>query len=138
MNQLPARAAVRIVFSCMCAVVLLAGCGGGGGGGGGGGAGGGTPPPPPPAAPSGLSYSSPLTATEGPAINALNPTVTGTVTSYSVNPALPAGLTLNTTTGVISGTPTEPTAKATYVVTATNSGGSTTFDLEITVAGVGV
>src|SRR2546430_11030313 len=33
------------------------------------------------------------------------PTVSGTVTGYSVSPALPAGLTLDPTSGVISGTP---------------------------------
>jgi hypothetical protein len=76
--------------------------------------------------------------TAGSAIAALNPTVTGTVSTYSVNPALPAGVTLNTTTGVITGTPTTPTAPATYVVTATNSGGSTTFNLQMQINGSGV
>jgi putative Ig domain-containing protein len=33
------------------------------------------------------------------------PAVTGTVTGYSVSPALPAGLSLNPSTGMISGTP---------------------------------
>src|SRR5262245_54287188 len=45
-------------------------------------------------APSGLSYPSPQTYVVGAAITPLNPTVTGTVTSYSVSPALPAGLVL--------------------------------------------
>ncbi len=40
-------------------------------------------------------------------------------TSYSVFPALPVGLSLNTTTGVIFGTPTAITASAGYAVTAT-------------------
>ena len=40
-------------------------------------------------------------------------------TSYTVSPALPAGLLLNTATGAISGTPTLPLASATYTVTAT-------------------
>ena len=53
--------------------------------------------------------------------------------SYSVSPALPAGLTLNTSTGVITGTPTAVTATATYTVTASNSAGSTTATLSITV-----
>lgn len=75
--------------------------------------------------------------TAGSAITALNPTVTGSVSSYSVNPALPAGLALNTTSGVISGTPTAPVASADYVVTATNAGGSTTFNLQIAVNGAG-
>ncbi|HTG67139.1 MAG TPA: MBG domain-containing protein, partial [Flavobacterium sp.] len=57
----------------------------------------------------------------------------GTPTSYSVSPALPAGLSLNTSTGVISGTPTTATAATNYTVTATNSCGSTTKDISITV-----
>lgn len=56
-------------------------------------------------APSGLSYSGPNVYTRGIAITSLTPTVTGTVTSYSVSPSLPAGLSLNTSTGVITGTP---------------------------------
>src|SRR5262245_53667347 len=46
-------------------------------------------------APSGLSYPSPQTYVVGAAITPLNPTVTCTVTSYSVSPALPAGLVLD-------------------------------------------
>jgi hypothetical protein len=61
------------------------------------------------------------------------PTVTGTVTSYSVAPALPLGLSLNSTSGEISGTPTQPAAAATYTVTAANSSGSTTFALSLKV-----
>lgn len=59
------------------------------------------------------------------------PTVSGTVTSYSVSPALPAGLSLSTTTGVISGVPTTATAAAAYTVTATNASGSTTAAVNI-------
>ena len=103
--------------------VGLSACGGGGSGGGGGG-----PPPPP----SGLSYPSPQPYDVGTAIAPLDPTVTGTVTSYGVSPPLPAGLSLDTTTGRISGTPTAA-ARATHTVTATNAGGSTTFALTISV-----
>ena len=84
-------------------------------------------------APSNLSYTTPNTFIKNIAITNLNPTVTGFVSSYSVSPALPAGLSLNTTTGVISGTPTIATATADYTVTASNSVGSTTFDISITV-----
>jgi cysteine-rich repeat protein len=59
--------------------------------------------------------------------------VTGAVVSYSVSPALPAGLSLNTTNGTITGTPTIATATSTYTVTATNLGGSTTFDIVLAV-----
>jgi len=91
--------------------------------------------PPPAVAPSSLAYSSiPVTYTKGIAITANTPTSSGgAVTSYAVSPALPVGLTLNPSTGVISGTPTVVTPTASYTVTATNSGGSTTTMLSITV-----
>ena len=53
----------------------------------------------------------------------------GPVVSYAVAPALPTGLTMSTSTGIINGTPTADTPLATYTVTATNSGGSTTVGL---------
>jgi hypothetical protein len=85
-------------------------------------------------APSGLTYSTnPATYTVDSAITSNSPTVTGDVTSYSVSPALPSGLSLNTSTGVITGTPVdEIVTSATYIITASNSGGSTTCDLVIT------
>jgi hypothetical protein len=87
------------------------------------------------AAPSALTYTS-VTAvyTKGTAITSNSPSASGgTVVSYSVSPALPAGLSMNTSTGVITGTPTAITSTATYTVTATNTGGSTTKALSITV-----
>ena len=84
-------------------------------------------------APTSLSYPSPNTFTAGTAIATLSPTVSGTVTAYSVSPALPAGLTMSTSTGKITGTPTAATATATYTVTASNSAGSRTFGVVITV-----
>jgi hypothetical protein len=83
--------------------------------------------------PSGLGYSGALSFPVGVAITPLAPSVTGTVGSYSVSPALPAGLALNTATGVISGTPTTATAQAVYRVTANGPAGSTFADLAITV-----
>jgi hypothetical protein len=74
-----------------------------------------------------------ITATVGQAITTDTPSVTGTVTAYSVAPALPAGLVLSTTTGAISGTPTAAAAQATYTVTATNSAGNATAPLQILV-----
>jgi len=65
-----------------------------------------------------------------------SPTVTGTVVSYGISPALPAGVTLNTTTGVISGTPTVASPLTNYTVTATNGGGSTTATFTLTVHGI--
>ena len=58
-------------------------------------------------------------------------TGSGTIT-YSVSPALPTGLSLNTTTGAITGTPTV-TVSSTYTVTASNGCSSTTAALSITV-----
>lgn len=85
--------------------------------------------------PSGLTYpQTTIAATVGQAITADTPTVTGAVTSYSVSPALPAGLSLNTTTGAISGTPTAVVAQASYTITATNSAGTTTATVQITVS----
>ncbi|MGB7591971.1 MAG: tannase/feruloyl esterase family alpha/beta hydrolase, partial [Terriglobia bacterium] len=88
------------------------------------------------AAPAGLAY------TTGTAVYAIrvpitpnSPTSTGgAVTSYSVSPALPAGLSLSPSTGIISGTPATATATASYTVTASNTTGSTTATLTITMA----
>lgn len=48
----------------------------------------------------------------------------GTIT-YSVSPALPAGLTYNTTTGVLSGTPTGYQLSTAYTITASDQAGQT-------------
>ncbi len=85
-------------------------------------------------APSGLSYTTPVTYVTGAAITANQPTVGGgAVSSWSVSPTLPAGLSLDPATGVISGTPTAVTATATYTVTAANAAGSTQATLSVTV-----
>ena len=87
-----------------------------------------------PAPPSSLSYPQPtITATVGTAIATDTPTVTGMVTSFSINPSLSTGLSFNTTTGAISGTPTSGSPQTTYTVTASNSTGSTTDQVTITV-----
>jgi hypothetical protein len=87
------------------------------------------------APPSNLTYSlSPAVYVTGSAISPNTPsTGGGTVASYSVSPALPAGLSLDTSTGVISGRPAVATASAVYVVTATNAAGSTAVNLTIAV-----
>jgi autotransporter-associated beta strand protein len=85
-------------------------------------------------APTGLSYSSSsINGTVGTAIADLTPAVTGSDITYSIDPALPSGLLLSPTTGVISGTPAAPSASAIYTVTAANVGGSTTTALTIVV-----
>eukprot|EP01006_Ploeotia_vitrea_P036964 TRINITY_DN66079_c6_g1_i1.p1 TRINITY_DN66079_c6_g1~~TRINITY_DN66079_c6_g1_i1.p1 ORF type:complete len:1306 (+),score=662.47 TRINITY_DN66079_c6_g1_i1:30-3947(+) len=55
--------------------------------------------------------------------------------TYSISPALPNGLTLNVTTGVISGVTTNFTAigERSYVVTATSSGGSVQATLLVSI-----
>jgi hypothetical protein len=88
--------------------------------------------------PRALSYPSPRSLTVGVPIVALNPFVIGVVTTYSANPALPAGLSINSGTGQITGTPTTLSAAATYTITAANASGSTTFGIIIAVATVGV
>ena len=86
------------------------------------------------APPVGLTYISPNIFTRNTLIANLNPSISGgTVSSYSISPALPSGLSFDTATGIISGTPTIVTATATYTVTATNSGGSVSFGVVITV-----
>lgn len=59
----------------------------------------------------------------------------GTVT-YGVSPSLPAGLTLNTSTGVISGAPTATQSATTYTITATGAtSGAATSSVSIAIAG---
>lgn len=86
-------------------------------------------------APTSLSYSAPtISYTVGTAIAANTPSNGGgSVTSYSVSPALPVGLSLNTNNGIVSGTPSVATSTTNYTVTAINSSGSTTTSLSITV-----
>ena len=85
-------------------------------------------------APTNLSYTSPLVFFKDVAITQANPTITGFVESYSISPSLPAGLAFNTTTGAITGTPTELVAPVNYLITATNETGSvsTTISIEVT------
>jgi hypothetical protein len=111
------------------ALVCLVACGGGGD------YGGNTPPPiNGMAPPSNLHYSTPPAAyTVGTAIAPLVPSYSGTVTAFSVTPALPAGLSLDAASGQISGTPTAAAAATAYTVSAANSGGSTTASLTLTV-----
>lgn len=58
----------------------------------------------------------------GTAISNLTPTLTNaTASAYSINETLPSGLTFNTSTGVISGTPTTYKAQTDYVITVTTA-----------------
>jgi gliding motility-associated-like protein len=86
-------------------------------------------------APSNLTYSyNPINA----AVNVSNITSTptadgGPVVTYTVAPALPTGLTIDAVTGLISGISSEVVTNKSYTITATNTGGSTTCDVLITV-----
>jgi alpha-tubulin suppressor-like RCC1 family protein len=57
----------------------------------------------------------------------------GPVTSWTVTPALPPGLTLDPSTGVISGNPPTGAPLATYTVTAANANGMSMVDLPLRV-----
>ncbi|MFN7959215.1 MAG: Ig domain-containing protein [Holophagaceae bacterium] len=85
--------------------------------------------------PPSISYGSGSTTfTTGQPIPALVPMNTGgAVVSWSVSPALPAGLSLDPADGRISGTPIAICAAASYLVTATNSGGSSSVSPILTV-----
>jgi PKD repeat protein len=85
-------------------------------------------------APSNLTYAvNPLSCVVGTAIVPNTPKVSGTVTTWSITPPLPAGLSLNSANGIISGTPSAVSATASYTVTASNSAGSTNTLLSVTV-----
>ncbi len=115
----PATRILLIALSVLAASLLLPGCGSGSHA---------TQPPV-------LSYQTTTAVyTRGTAIAPDDPIDSGgAATSYVVTPALPAGLSLNSATGIISGTPSAVTALATYSVTASNAGGSSSVSLSITV-----
>lgn len=88
-----------------------------------------------PVAPSGLSYStSSATYLLGQSIAPNAPTLTaGEADSFSIDPALPTGLTLDPASGVIAGTPGETRPLTTHTITASGPGGSTTTAIEVAV-----
>lgn len=58
----------------------------------------------------------------------------GTATGgYSISPSLPASMSINSSSGVISGTPGTLLAPTVFTVTATNTGGSGSFPLTLSV-----
>jgi hypothetical protein len=133
MDESSQATARRVVAICIALTSLLfAACGGGGGGSGG-------PPPPPSAI---FSYASPQVYVVGTAITPLAPVATESLSGFAVEEILsagplPAGLTLNPSTGVISGTPVY-TGYNVYTITAqTASGQGVSANLTITVNAVG-
>jgi hypothetical protein len=83
--------------------------------------------------PHALFYVSPVSSTVGEALAPLSPSVAGSVDRYTVSPPLPPGLVLGSSSGVLSGTPTEARSVAPYTITADSLAGSTRFILVLTV-----
>jgi hypothetical protein len=86
--------------------------------------------------PPALTYSgSPYTFTVSTSVGTITPTNTGAaVTSCTISPALPPGLSMSGTC-VITGTPTAAAATGLYTITPTNSSGSSSVNISITVNG---
>jgi len=85
--------------------------------------------------PAALTYSAnPAVYTKGTPIAPNAPVSSGgAVVYYTVSPALPAGLSLDASTGIISGTPATTSAANGYIVTASNGYGSNSISLIITI-----
>ncbi len=77
--------------------------------------------------PSHLSYPSPVKAVVGVALTPLSPRISGTVEHYAVTPALPPGVVLDSTSGLITGTPSVASTLAPYTITASSLAGNTSF-----------
>lgn len=87
-----------------------------------------------PIAPPSITYTTPQTYTYGTDIGTLSPTNTGgVITSWAISPALPSGLNFNLSTGIITGIPTSTSTSTNYVITASNTSGSSPFIVNITV-----
>ncbi|MCB1192429.1 MAG: putative Ig domain-containing protein [Leptospiraceae bacterium] len=85
--------------------------------------------------PSNLKYSESDSAYYvGTKITGNLPSYDGSVSSFSVLPNLPSGISINSTSGIISGTPTIESSATVYTITASSEDGSTSSDVTITVA----
>lgn len=87
------------------------------------------------AAPAGLTYGAASVAyTVGTPIPVSTPTNTGgPISAFAISPALPAGLSFDTQTGAISGTPAATSPDTAYSISGSNAAGATTATLRITV-----
>ena len=89
------------------------------------------------AAPAFTLSSSSQSVTVNSAITTVTNTPTGgTIASYAISPAAPAGLTFSTSTGQLSGTPTSTQSSTAYTITATNASGSATRTFTLTVTAI--
>jgi hypothetical protein len=113
---------VRMLFWTWSLLALVA-CGGSGGS------------PTPAQQRASLTYSpASMTFTVGTAITAVAPSVTGSLTNFSVSPVLPAGLSFNPANGTIEGTPSVVAAATNYTVTSAGPNGasaSTTLSIAV-------
>jgi hypothetical protein len=111
----------------MVLAMLAAGCGGSGGGSFGFNV---TPAPP-----AGLTYhDASVVYAQGNRIVPDRPTASGgPITHYTLQPPLPAGLSLDSQSGVITGTPASTSNATIYTVTGSNPEGNTTARVEIEV-----
>lgn len=75
------------------------------------------------------------TAYVGTAFTADTPSNSNTADSavFTIQPGLPSGLTINSVTGVVSGTATVTSASVSYIITATNGAGNSTISFILTV-----
>ena len=80
-----------------------------------------------------ITYDLPATYAVGENIGANLPAVSGAPNTFSIQPPLPAGLALNSSTGAISGITQSPALRTTYVVTASNATNSSTHSFTIAV-----
>jgi len=81
-----------------------------------------------------ITYQTPNLFNQDQVITALFPANTGGKTiTYAISPSLPSGLTLNSVTGEISGTPDTATPGTSYTVTASNTGGFSKFEITLEV-----
>lgn len=87
-------------------------------------------------APANLSYGAEQFVLEKRTSKILSPSQSGgKISRYEVSPSLPSGISLDPSTGVISGKPTAIALTQTFVVTGSNTGGSTQTEFSLRVDG---
>jgi CSLREA domain-containing protein len=81
-----------------------------------------------------LSYStSILKIYAGESLSAIAPSVSGSVDSFSISPDLPPGMQFDHSSGIISGSSANAISQQSYTITATNTAGSISAQLQIVV-----